>query len=99
MANRREVRILVGRRSYRMQTELDDATLNRVVGIVEEVCEAVDDSVDQNHLLMLTCLQLAYNIEKISELLGPLDRKLNNLEPWRPGSEVTYGIQAAKERN
>ena len=79
MAERREIRIPIGKRSYSMQTELDDDTINRVAGIVNEVCRAINGNIEQDELLMLTCLQLAYKLEKISERLEPLDRRLDNL--------------------
>jgi len=62
-----------------MQTELDEDTLGRVAGIVNEVSGSISGAIDQEGLLMLTCLQLAYNIEKISLRLEPLNRKLNDL--------------------
>ena len=79
MADRREVRIQIGKRSYLVQTELDDETLKRVVDIVKEAGEAVGGNVDQDNLLMFTCLQLAYNLEKTSELLRFFDSKLNDI--------------------
>ena len=82
MANRREVRVIIGKRNYRMQTELDSDTLDKIVKMVNEVCDAANSNLDQDSLLMLTCLQLAYNLEKISGLLEPLDRKLNDLGPY-----------------
>jgi len=63
-----------------MQTQLDDDRLNRVVGIVNDVCGRIDGDIDQENLLMLTCLQLAYNLEKITGLLESLDGKLNDLK-------------------
>ena len=79
MIERREVRILVGKRHYLMQTELDDDALDHVVGIVNEICGSIGGNVDQDNLLMLTCLQLAYNLEKVSALLESLDSRLNDL--------------------
>ena len=79
MASRREVRIPIGKRSYHMQTELDDEMFNRVVGIVNEVSGSIVGNLDQDSLLILTCLQLAYNLEKIAELLETFDRKLSEL--------------------
>ena len=90
MAERREVCVFIGKRNYIMQTELDDDTLDRVVGIVNEVCDAISGTIDQNSLLMLTCLQLAYNLEKISERLEPFDRRLDDLK---------RNIQTKKECN
>lgn len=82
MAEGREVSLVIGRRSYRVQTALDDDTLARVVNIVQGVVEAVGSSVDQNHLLMLTCLQLAYSLEKISNTIQPLEKRLEALPVW-----------------
>ena len=84
MTERREVRIHIGRRNYRMQTNLDEATLSRVMGIVNEVGGAVGQNVDHEHLLMLTCLQLAYNLEKISHILEPLEERFSDLPSWAP---------------
>ena len=80
MAKQREVRILIGKRTYLMQTELDDDTLKRVVGTVNEVCGAIGKNVDQDNMLVLTCLHLAYNIEKISKRLKFIDRKLSDMK-------------------
>ena len=81
MAKLREVRIPIGKRSYPMQTELDDDTFKRVVEIVNEVCGTISDT-DQDRMLVLACLQLAYNLEKVSGLLESLDRRLNDLKPY-----------------
>jgi hypothetical protein len=71
-----------------MQTALDEPTLDRVTAIVDEVGQAIGSGTDQNHLLMLTCLQLAYTLEKISTRLEPLEVKLENLAPWAPSSDT-----------
>ena len=81
MAELREVRIPIGKRSYPMQTGLDEDTFKRVVEIVNEVCGTIDSNADQDRLLVLTCLQLAYKLEKISRLLESLDKKLSDLKP------------------
>ena len=79
MASRREVLIPIGKRSYPMQTELDEEVFNRVVGILNEVSGSIVGNRDQDSLVILTCLQLAYNLEKISGLLETFDRKLSEL--------------------
>ena len=70
-----------------MQTELDDDTLNRVIGIVNEVYGAIGGSVDQDSLLIMTCLQLAYNLETVSRHLRSLDKRLDVLDPFKHGPE------------
>jgi hypothetical protein len=67
-----------------MQTALDEEELKRVIAIVDEVGQAIGKDYDQDHLLMLTCLQLAYSLEKISKYLEPLESRLENLAPWTP---------------
>ena len=81
MADKREVRIPIGKRSYLLQTELDDDALNRVVAIVNEIGRAIADNLDQDNMLMLVCLQLAYNLEKVSGLLETLDKRLSDIDP------------------
>ena len=80
MAERREVRIQIGKRSYLIQTDLDDETLKRVVDIVKEAGEAIGGNVDQDNLLVFTSLQLAYNLEKTSKLLEFFDRRFDDLD-------------------
>jgi hypothetical protein len=70
-----------------MQTTLDESTFNRVLSIVEEVGESIGENTDQDNLLILTCLQLAYSLEKISKILGPLEKELETLSPWEPPGE------------
>jgi len=80
LADRREVRIQIGKRNYLVQTELDNETLKRVVDIVKEAGGAINGNVDQDNLLMFTCLQLAYNLEKTSELLEFFNRRFDDLK-------------------
>ncbi|MDR1376764.1 MAG: cell division protein ZapA [Synergistaceae bacterium] len=89
VTNLREVKIVIGTRSYRMQTALDESTLARVTNILDDVEQVVKEGLGQEHfnqedLLMLTCLQLAYSLEKISRNLEPLENKLEDLDPWVP---------------
>jgi hypothetical protein len=62
-----------------MQTGLDDDTFKRVTDIVSEVCADMSSDIDQDKLLVLICLQLAYKLEKFSGSLESLDRRLNDI--------------------
>lgn len=84
MAELREVRILIGRRNYRMQTTLDEGTLERITALVEEAGEHIGTGVDQDNLLMLTCLQLAYTLDKVAQHLQPVRNKLKDTDPQAP---------------
>jgi len=66
-----------------MQTKLDDDMLNKVVGIVNDIYGTIGDSGDQDSLLIMTCLQLAYNLEMVSGHLRSLDSKLDAIEPLK----------------
>jgi hypothetical protein len=70
-----------------MQTSLDEPMLSEVLSIVNEVGKAIGESTDQENRLMLTCLQLAYSLEKVSKTLEALEKKLDNIPPWEPPSE------------
>jgi len=61
-----------------MQTELDDDTFKRVVGILDEVCATLGGNIDHEKLMVLMCLQLAYKLEKFSGTLESLEKKLND---------------------
>ena len=87
MIERQEVRILIGKRNYRMQTDLDESEVLRVTGIVKEIARTIGDNLDQDKLLLLTCLHLAYNMEKISKTLEQLLDKIENATPWESGAE------------
>ena len=87
MAELREVRIPIGKRSYPMQTGLDDETFKRVVGILNEIYGSVDSNTDQDRVLVLMCLQMAYKLERISGLLESLDRRLNDTKTIRIKTE------------
>ncbi len=88
MAELREVRILIGKRSYRMQTALDESALAQVTALAAEVSESIGDGVDQENLLLLTCLQLSYSLEKMSGRLNRLLERLKCLEPLDFDSEI-----------
>jgi hypothetical protein len=83
-----------------MQTALDESTLSKVVSIADEVASAIGEGVDQDHLLMLTCLQLAYGLEKVSKKLAALERVLDSTESWLPSGEddiPLFGTESGKE--
>jgi hypothetical protein len=83
----REVTIVIGKRIYNVYTALDKPTFDRVAAIVKGVSASLKDDIGQDHLLMLTCLRLAYGLEKTLDKLAPLVDVLENLEPWEPVPE------------
>jgi hypothetical protein len=83
----REVTIVIGKRLYNIYTALDKPTFDRVAAIVKGASVSLKDDIGQDHLLMLTCMRLAYGLEKTMGKLAPLMNVLENLEPWEPAPE------------
>ena len=79
MPDLQEFIITIGRQSYPVETRLNDDRFKRINSILRETCTEFDQSLDQEKLLALTCLQLAYKLEKISGSLRSLDKRLNDL--------------------
>jgi hypothetical protein len=73
----REVKILIGKRTYRIYTLLDDAILARVTSLVNDVGMSEEDVMDQENILMMACMKLAYALERTSDKLTSL---LNAIE-------------------
>jgi hypothetical protein len=83
----RDVTIVIGKRRYNISTVLDKPVFDRVAAIVKKVSASLKDDIDQDHLLMLTCMQLAYGLEKTVHGLASLVEALENLEPREPAPE------------
>jgi hypothetical protein len=83
----REVTIVIGKRLYTIYTVLDKPTFDRVAAIVKGVSASLKSGTGQDNLLMLTCMQLAYGLEKTMGRLAPLADALENLEPWASAPE------------
>lgn len=78
----REVRIVVGKRSYRIRTALDEDTLKRVTAVAAELCDANSEALDQESRLLLSCLQLAYTLDGISRRVEPFMKRLDALDSF-----------------
>jgi hypothetical protein len=71
----REIKVRIGKERYRVCTALDEPVFDRVIALVNEVSASLGDGVDQERLLALTCLRLAYGLEKISDVLSSTEKK------------------------
>lgn len=72
----REVFVTVGKKSYSIRTPLNDATLDRLKALIASANGSMVKGLDQEELLMLTCLQLAYSLDKAAEAIEGLLRGL-----------------------
>ncbi len=68
----RDVSIRVGKKAYFLQTSLEEAAVQRISGIVEEVASGFGEGLAQEELLLLSCLQLAWGMDRVSAKLEDL---------------------------
>ncbi len=68
----RDIWITIGKKNYRVETALDADTVDRIESVVAAACGSPAKGMNQEELLALTCLQLAYSLDKASEALEGL---------------------------
>ena len=68
MASLREVSLKIGRKTYHLRTSLDDESLRGITAIAEEISGGIETH-DQENVLVLSCLQLAWLLQKLGRLL------------------------------
>lgn len=65
MSYTRNVMITLGKKTYSIETALDDSTLNRVIGNIQESFSDYLDGEDQEKCLLLACLDLSYRLDTV----------------------------------
>lgn len=75
MCASRNIRITIGKRNYSVETTLDPGAVERIESLVAAAGDSPAKGINQEERLMLTCLQLAYSLDKaVSALEGLLKR-------------------------
>jgi hypothetical protein len=69
---KRSVRIKLGKRSYNVRTALEPEQLDRIVALLHRVVEESGNNRDQEELLGLTSLRLAFFLDDIASKLESL---------------------------
>lgn len=77
MAATRDVWITIGKQNYSVETGLEPDAVERVRALIAFACGSPAKGVNQEELLVLTCLQLAYSLDKASE---SIEKLLDELE-------------------
>ena len=79
----REVFLSIGKGSYSIRTPLKDEDLERVEALIRQAGPHPGDcahvpfrGMDQENLLVLTCLQLAYTLDSVTAKLEILSERL-----------------------
>ncbi|MGI6784873.1 MAG: hypothetical protein ACOX5A_11800 [Aminivibrio sp.] len=68
MASLREVSVKIGKHTYYLRTSLDDESLQSITGLTSEIAGGIKNA-DQENVLLLSCLQLAWLVQKLGRAL------------------------------
>lgn len=75
----REVTIRIGKKNYFVKTALDDESLKGIHSLFRELTEGLENSLDQEDLLLISCLHLAWLLQstgkKLHEAFGSGEQK------------------------
>ena len=82
--NLRDLLLTIGKKAYSIKTPLDDEVLERVQDLIDEACGVPVRGVNQEDMLVLTCLKLAYSLDsatmRLNSLLARVGQGLVELE-------------------
>ncbi len=76
IVNPRDLFLTIGKKTYSIKTPLDDDVLERVRDLIDKACGVPTRGVDQEDLLILTCLKLAYSLDNATMRLNALLERL-----------------------
>ena len=65
----REVTIRIGKKNYFVKTALDDESLKGIHSLFRELTEGLENSLDQEDLLLISCLHLAWLLDSTEKKL------------------------------
>ena len=92
MKKTRDVFLTIGKRTYSITTPLDDETLSRVQEIIDDVCGAPSRAIEQEDLMLLACLKLAYSLGGLRGQLAELTERQGRTEYAPDGANTPeYG--------
>lgn len=72
----RDVTIKVGKSLYHVRTSLDDESLTRVSNLMAEITAELQNTLDQEKVLLFLCLQLGWTLEKIRSKIDVFSEEL-----------------------
>ena len=100
----REVYLSIGKGSYSIRTPLNEEDLERVKALVRQAgphpgnCAHVPfRGMDQETLLLLTCLQLAYSLDSVTAKLEELSNRLGILPEEPEETEEPEGPEETEQ--
>lgn len=76
MRTPRDVFLTIGRGSYTIQTSIENEDLDRIKSLIDDACGEITEGTNQEDMLMLACLKLAYSLDTVNEKLKNISAKL-----------------------
>ena len=76
MRSTRDVFLTIGKSTYAIQTALENDELDRIKSLIDEACGEIVKGAQQEDLLMITCLRLAYSLDVVNNKIKTILDKL-----------------------
>lgn len=77
MRTSRDVYLTIGKGSYTFNTPIDNDELDRIKSLIDDACGEIVKGANQEDILMLTCVRLAYALDtvngKLKNILAQID--------------------------
>ena len=77
MKTPRDFFLTIGKKNYSVRSALDNEEIDRVKDLIDQACGNLTET-DQENLLMLTCLRLAYSLDhlggKVEDVIKRIDK-------------------------
>ena len=84
----RDLLLTIGKKTYSIKTPLDDEVLERVQDLIDEACGVPVRGVNQEDLLILTCLKLAYSLDSATMKLNSLLSRVGMAQALQSGAQL-----------
>lgn len=76
----RKIKLKIGKRSYNLQTALDDDAVERVAALTSEIAGKLDEFTPQEERLALVCMTLAWKLERATAKMKLLAETMDKLK-------------------
>ena len=77
MRKSRDVYLTIGKSTYTLNTSIADEEFDRVKAIIDDACGEVVKGANQEDILMLTCVRLAYALDSVNKKLKNVLEKID----------------------
>ena len=80
MRTSRDVYLTIGKSTYTFNTPIENDELDRIKSLIDDACGEIVKGANQEDILMLTCVRLAYALDSVNGKLKNILEKLNEAD-------------------